>query len=193
MAGPYAARFLKQEKTEADLDDSDLDLLGRNRIESLLGLDTRLSQVDRDFLLRFFESLGLATVADLQDVGAFEPLPDYLRTSLEAYQKKQGYEAAKSGAMRATLGCLLKRLEEEAASKVPVKEVSPATKLTAATALGRITGRKAKAGLAVRETAEEVRLAHDRGSCHRISRGSSKSRPSGWQLALGTLRSVSNC
>ena len=56
----------------------------------LLGLDTRLSQADRDFLLRFFESLGLAEVADLQDVGAFQPLPHYLRTSLEAYQKQQG-------------------------------------------------------------------------------------------------------
>ena len=62
-----AARFLKQETS----DDSDLDLpsfhrfeggVGENRIESLLGLDTRLSQVDRDFLLCFFESLGLAAV-----------------------------------------------------------------------------------------------------------------------------------
>ena len=122
MAGPYAARFLKQETS----DDSDLDLpsfhrfeggVGENRIESLLGLDTRLSQVDRDFLLRFFESRGLAEVADLQDVGALRPLPDYLRTSLEAYQKEQGYEAAKSGAVWATLGRLLKRLEEEAPSK----------------------------------------------------------------------------
>ena len=67
MAGLCAARFLKQETS----DDSDLDLpsfhrfeggVGENRIESLLGLDTRLSQVDRDFLLCFFESLGLAAV-----------------------------------------------------------------------------------------------------------------------------------
>ena len=122
MAGPYAARFLKQETS----DDTDFDLpsfhcfeggVGEKRIESLLGLDTRLSQVDRDFLLRFFESRGLAEVADLQDVGALRPLPDYLRTSLEAYQKEQGYEAAKSGAVWATLGRLLKRLEEEAPSK----------------------------------------------------------------------------
>ena len=121
-AGLYAARFLQQETS----DDGDLDLpsfhrfeggVGENRIESLLGLDTRLSQVDRDFLLRFFESRGLAEVADLQDVGALRPLPDYLRTSLEAYQKEQGYEAAKSGAVWATLGRLLKRLEEEAPSK----------------------------------------------------------------------------
>ena len=66
MAGPYAARFLKQETS----DDSDLDLPSFHRFEggvgedikSLLGLDTRLSQVDRDFLLCFFESLGLAAV-----------------------------------------------------------------------------------------------------------------------------------
>ncbi len=44
-------------------------------------------------------------------------MPHYLRTSLEAYQKEQGYEAAKSGAVWATLGRLLKRLEEEAPSK----------------------------------------------------------------------------
>ena len=85
-------------------------------IESLLGIDRRISQVDRDFLLRFFQSQGLDTVVDLKDVAAFEPLPDYLRTSLEAYQKRHGYEAAKSGAMRAILGCLLKRLEEEVPS-----------------------------------------------------------------------------
>ena len=85
-------------------------------IESLLCIDARISQMDRDFLLRFFQSLGLATVVDLKDVGAFELLPIYLRTSLEAYQKKHGYEAAKSGAMRATLDCLLNRLEETAPS-----------------------------------------------------------------------------
>ena len=77
--------------------------------------------MDRDFLLRFFQSQGLDTVVDLKDVAAFEPLPDYLRTSLEAYQKRHGYEAAKSGAMRAILGRLLKRLEEETPSKGIVK------------------------------------------------------------------------
>ena len=65
--------------------------------------------MDRDFLLRFFQSQGLATVADLQDVGAFEPLADYLRTSLEACQKKQGYEAAKSNApAKALEQCILR-------------------------------------------------------------------------------------
>ena len=60
----------------------------KKRIESLLVLDTRLSQVDRDFLLRFFEKLGLAKVADLQDVGVLQPLPDYLRRELETYQQR---------------------------------------------------------------------------------------------------------
>ena len=66
---------------EADSDDSDLFLPsiavkeesagpGEVRIETLLGLDSRLSQVDRDFLLRFFQSQGLATVADLQELDA---------------------------------------------------------------------------------------------------------------------------
>ena len=60
-------------------------------------------------------------MVDLKDVAVFEPLPDYLRTSLEAYQKSLGCEAAKSGAMRAILGRLLKRLEEETPSKGIVK------------------------------------------------------------------------
>ena len=116
------AGFLKKEIS----DDSVLDLpsfncfeggVGEKRIESLLGLDTRLSQVDRDFLLRFFEKLGLANVADLQDVGVLRPLPDYLCRELETYQQEQGCKAAKSGAMLATLGRLLKQLEQEAPSK----------------------------------------------------------------------------
>ena len=84
----------------------------------------------------------------------------------------------------------------------------------AATALARMGGPKAEAALEIRGTAdearlaheaeaalevrgkaEEVRLAHDRGTCRRINSSSSsrRSRPSGWLLALGTLRSVSNC
>ena len=83
----------------------------------------------------------------------------------------------------------------------------------AATALARMGGRKAEAALEirgtadearlaheaeaaleVRGTAEQVRLAHDRGTCRRINSSSSRrNRPSGWLLALGTLRSVSNC
>ena len=107
-------QFFKQEKMADNCDDGDFDLpsitpkrestCSSESIESLLGIDARISQVDRDFFLRFFQSLGFAT------------LPNYLRTSLEAYQKKHGYEAAKSGAMRATLGRLLKRLEEKAPS-----------------------------------------------------------------------------
>ena len=50
------------------------------------------------------------------DVGAFKLLPINQRTSLKAYHKKHGYEAAKIGAIRATLACLLNRLEETAPS-----------------------------------------------------------------------------
>ena len=83
----------------------------------------------------------------------------------------------------------------------------------AATALARMGGRKAEAALEirgtadearlaheaeaaleVRGTAEQVRLAHNRGTCRRNNSSSSRrNRPSGWLLALGTLRSVSNC
>ena len=127
MARLLAPWLSKKRKMVGDWDNADLDLpimapkqeptCSNERIESLLGIDRRISQVDRDFLLRFFQSLGLDTVVDLKDVAVFEPLPDYLRTSLEAYQKSHGYEVVKSGAMRAILGCLLKRLEEEAPSK----------------------------------------------------------------------------
>ncbi len=81
-------------------DDGDFDLpsitskqestCSSENIERLLGIDARINQVDRDFFLRFFQSLGLATVVDLKDVGAFEPLPIYLRTSLRAYHRKHG-------------------------------------------------------------------------------------------------------
>jgi len=127
MARPLPLSISKKRKMVGDWDNAEHELPTmvlkqeptclNESIESLLVLDRRSSQVDRGYLLRFFQSLGLDTVDDLKDVALFESLSDYLRTSLEAYQKSHGYEGLKSGAMRAMLGCLLKRLEVGAPSK----------------------------------------------------------------------------
>ena len=57
-------QFFKQEKMADNCDDGDFDLpsitpkqestCSSESIESLLGIDARISQVDRDFFLRFF-------------------------------------------------------------------------------------------------------------------------------------------
>ena len=92
MARPLPLSISKKRKMVGDWDNAELDLPTmlpkqeptclNERIERLLGIDRRISQVDRGYLLRFFQSLGLDTVDDLKDVALFESLSDYLRTSL---------------------------------------------------------------------------------------------------------------
>ena len=85
-----------------------------------------------------------------KDVAVFEPLLDYLRTSLEAYQKKHGYEAAKSKAMRATLDCLLNRLEETAPSNgIGTGKKAALPNPQQQSSLVSMAGRNAEADLAV--------------------------------------------
>lgn len=88
-------------------------LPGEVLIDRLLSEDTRLCQADRSYLLLFFRHLGLNTVSDLRDIDCFEPVANYLRSSLEAFQKQQPQEAVPegSGAVRAALGRLVRNLE----------------------------------------------------------------------------------
>lgn len=101
-------------------------LPGEVLIDRLLSEDTRLCQADRGYLLVFFRHLGLNTVSDLRDIDCFEPVANYLRSSLEAFQKQQPQEAVPegSGAVRAALGRLVRNLElprPPQAEKAPIK------------------------------------------------------------------------
>ena len=162
-------------------------------IESLLVLDRRSSQVDRGYLLRFFQSLGLDTVDDLKDVALFESLSDYLRTSLEAYQKSHGYEGLKSGAMRAILGCLLKRLEVGA----PSKGIGTGQKMRYRRPCRKLPGLhgwpQCRGWSAVRRLVAQVLQVHYGGRGCRIIGDRVQSRPFGWQLWRGTPINVSSC
>ncbi len=84
---------------------------------------------------------------DSKDVALSESLSDYLRTSLEAYQKIHGYEGLKSGAMRAMLGCLLKRLDVGAPSKGIGTGQKMRYRRPCGSSLACMAGRNAEAGL----------------------------------------------
>eukprot|EP00931_Biecheleriopsis_adriatica_P040272 TRINITY_DN23073_c0_g1_i1.p1 TRINITY_DN23073_c0_g1~~TRINITY_DN23073_c0_g1_i1.p1 ORF type:complete len:336 (+),score=37.07 TRINITY_DN23073_c0_g1_i1:50-1009(+) len=94
-------------------------------LHDLLADDTRLSEAERAFLLQFFQHLGLVTVSDLRDIDCFEPVSNYLRTELQAYQQQQierGTVHEGAGAVRAALGRLLRNLEASAPGSAPVQK-----------------------------------------------------------------------
>lgn len=107
-------------------------------LEAALVADVRLAAKDRDYILDFFEYLGLRIVADLSDINALEPLGSYFRESLEQYE---AHHAKASGAVRAALGRIVKVAAQEATRGVPAS-----TQMTASAALGSLVTRMQELG-----------------------------------------------
>lgn len=113
-------------------------------LEAALVADVRLAAKDRDYILEFFEYLGLRIVADLSDINALEPLGSYFRESLEQYE---AHHAKASGAVRAALGRIVKvaaqeGLQQQGASAKPTET----TPMTASAALGSLVTRMQELG-----------------------------------------------
>lgn len=75
------------------------------RLDLLLASDGRLTGDGLGYLCAFFAQLGIASVSDLLDIEALEPLPNYFREALEGYEATQGRATA---VQRAALGRLIR-------------------------------------------------------------------------------------
>ncbi|CAE8679648.1 unnamed protein product, partial [Polarella glacialis] len=91
--------------------------------------DLRGDVADRNYLAVFFDHLGLRSVADLRDIDAFEPVSNYLRSSLESFQRQQPQEQRNSqegaGAVRAALGRLIRSIQDDGGVPVQVQPSAP--------------------------------------------------------------------
>lgn len=122
-------------------------------LEAALVADVRLAAKDRDYILEFFEYLGLRIVADLSDINALEPLGSYFRESLEQYE---AHHAKASGAVRAALGRIVKvavqdglqhqGLRLNSSTSEATRGVSASTQMTASAALGSLVIRMQELG-----------------------------------------------
>ena len=140
-------QFFKQEKMADNCDDGDFDLpsitpkqestCSSESIESLLGIDARISQVDRDLFL-------FLSVARIRHV---TQLPAHIVGSLS---KETRLRSREKRSHAGHFGPFAEAPRREGAKQwYRHRKKSRATELTAATSLARMAGRKAEAGLAV--------------------------------------------
>eukprot|EP00927_Polykrikos_kofoidii_P061879 TRINITY_DN56702_c0_g1_i1.p2 TRINITY_DN56702_c0_g1~~TRINITY_DN56702_c0_g1_i1.p2 ORF type:complete len:420 (-),score=57.79 TRINITY_DN56702_c0_g1_i1:640-1899(-) len=95
-------------------------------LATLLENDMYLSTPDREYLSEFFEHLGVRRTHDLLDIDALEPVQQYIRQALLAYEQEHG---SAGGSVRCALGRLVRSLVPESPPEGPqegkVKAESP--------------------------------------------------------------------